>query len=244
MDTQKLQSLIDWLMDGARSAPSPPAFLKETCERLIDCGIPLWRAAAFVTTLASRHLRPRLHLAAGRRCRCSSRRFRHPGHAGVQEQPRGDRAEDRARAALPHGRSREPSLSLLRRHAQGRRHGLSGAAAALHRRHRPCRELDHQGAGRLHRRATRGVAQGRCCRSRASAKSWRCAAPPPRCSTPMSATAPASGSGRGKSAGDMARRCRPRSGCRICAASPRCPTVCRRRPWSRSSTSISIVRCR
>ena len=51
MDTQKLQGLIDWLMDGARSAPSPPAFLKETCERLIDCGIPLWRAAAFVTTL-------------------------------------------------------------------------------------------------------------------------------------------------------------------------------------------------
>ena len=51
MDTQKLQGLIDWLMDGARSTPSPPAFLKETCERLIDCGIPLWRAAAFVTTL-------------------------------------------------------------------------------------------------------------------------------------------------------------------------------------------------
>ena len=49
MDTQKLQSLMDWLMDGARSAPTPPAFLKETCERLIDCGIPLWRAAAFVT---------------------------------------------------------------------------------------------------------------------------------------------------------------------------------------------------
>jgi adenylate cyclase len=51
MDTQKLQSLIDWLMDGARSAKTPPAFLKETCERLVDCGIPLWRAAAFVTTL-------------------------------------------------------------------------------------------------------------------------------------------------------------------------------------------------
>src|ERR1700743_1973096 len=25
--------------------------MKETCERLIDCGVPLWRAAAFVTTL-------------------------------------------------------------------------------------------------------------------------------------------------------------------------------------------------
>jgi adenylate cyclase len=51
MDPQKLQNLLDWLMDGARSAPTPPAFLKETCERLVDAGIPLWRAAAFVTTL-------------------------------------------------------------------------------------------------------------------------------------------------------------------------------------------------
>jgi adenylate cyclase len=51
MDARKLQSLIDWLMDGARSAPEPPVFLKETCERLVDAGIPLWRVAAFVTTL-------------------------------------------------------------------------------------------------------------------------------------------------------------------------------------------------
>jgi adenylate cyclase len=51
MDTQELQNLLDWLMDGARSAPTPTAFMKETCERLIDCGVPLWRAAAFVTTL-------------------------------------------------------------------------------------------------------------------------------------------------------------------------------------------------
>jgi adenylate cyclase len=51
MDAAKLQNLLDWLMDGARSAPTPPVFLKETCERLVDAGIPLWRAAAFVTTL-------------------------------------------------------------------------------------------------------------------------------------------------------------------------------------------------
>jgi adenylate cyclase len=51
MDTQKLSSLIDWLTDGGRSAPTPPEFMKETCERLVDCGVPLWRAAAFVKTL-------------------------------------------------------------------------------------------------------------------------------------------------------------------------------------------------
>jgi adenylate cyclase len=51
MDTSRLQDLIEWLMDGARSAPSPPAFLKETCERLAALGIPLWRVGAFVRTL-------------------------------------------------------------------------------------------------------------------------------------------------------------------------------------------------
>jgi adenylate cyclase len=51
MDTHKLQNLIDWLADGARSAPTPPEFMKETCERLVDCGVPLWRGAAFVKTL-------------------------------------------------------------------------------------------------------------------------------------------------------------------------------------------------
>src|SRR6478735_9075392 len=42
---------MKWLMDGARSAPSPPAFMKETCERLVALGIPLWRVGAFVRTL-------------------------------------------------------------------------------------------------------------------------------------------------------------------------------------------------
>src|SRR6185312_9114236 len=51
MDAQKLQDLIDWLMDGARSAPTPTGCIKETCERLVASGVPLWRAAAFVQTL-------------------------------------------------------------------------------------------------------------------------------------------------------------------------------------------------
>jgi adenylate cyclase len=51
MDAPELQKLIDWLMDGARSAPTPPALLAQTCERLVDAGVPLWRAGAFVQTL-------------------------------------------------------------------------------------------------------------------------------------------------------------------------------------------------
>jgi adenylate cyclase len=51
MNAPKLQELTDWLMDGARSAPTPTALLSQTCERLVDAGVPLWRVAAFVQTL-------------------------------------------------------------------------------------------------------------------------------------------------------------------------------------------------
>jgi adenylate cyclase len=51
MNAPELQKLIDWLMDGARSAPTPTALMAQTCERLVDVGLPLWRGAAFVRTL-------------------------------------------------------------------------------------------------------------------------------------------------------------------------------------------------
>jgi adenylate cyclase len=51
MNAPELKKLIDWLMDGARSAPTPVALLAQTCERLVAAGLPLWRGAAFVKTL-------------------------------------------------------------------------------------------------------------------------------------------------------------------------------------------------
>ena len=51
MNAPELRKLTDWLMDGARSAPTPTALLSQTCERLVDAGVPLWRVAAFVQTL-------------------------------------------------------------------------------------------------------------------------------------------------------------------------------------------------
>ncbi len=51
MNAPELKKLIDWLMDGARSAPTPMALLAQTCERLVAAGVPLWRGAAFVKTL-------------------------------------------------------------------------------------------------------------------------------------------------------------------------------------------------
>ena len=45
------KSIVDWLLDGARSAPRPELVLAELCERTVAAGIPLWRGAVFVRTL-------------------------------------------------------------------------------------------------------------------------------------------------------------------------------------------------
>src|SRR5579871_1906114 len=51
MDTLALHRLKEWLVDGARSAPSPPQMMTESCERLVAAGLPLWRVGIFVRTL-------------------------------------------------------------------------------------------------------------------------------------------------------------------------------------------------
>ena len=51
MNTAELQNLIDWLIDGARSAMNPSLMMAETCERMVAAGLPLWRVGVFVRTL-------------------------------------------------------------------------------------------------------------------------------------------------------------------------------------------------
>jgi adenylate cyclase len=51
MNASDLQKLAEWLIDGARTAPSPPRMMAETCERLVAAGLPLWRVGIFVRTL-------------------------------------------------------------------------------------------------------------------------------------------------------------------------------------------------
>jgi adenylate cyclase len=46
-----IRSVLDWLADGARSGATSEAVLAELCQRLVECGIPLWRVAVFVRTL-------------------------------------------------------------------------------------------------------------------------------------------------------------------------------------------------
>jgi adenylate cyclase len=51
MPGDDIRAVVDWLIDGARSAPQPQQVLAELSERLVACGIPLWRVAVFVRTL-------------------------------------------------------------------------------------------------------------------------------------------------------------------------------------------------
>ena len=51
MNALDFQKITDWLIDGARSTASPPQMMAETCERLVQAGLPLWRVNVFVQTL-------------------------------------------------------------------------------------------------------------------------------------------------------------------------------------------------
>ena len=46
-----IRSVIDWLAGGALSGPNSEDVLAQLCQRMVECGIPLWRVAVFVTTL-------------------------------------------------------------------------------------------------------------------------------------------------------------------------------------------------
>jgi adenylate cyclase len=46
-----IQRVLAWLAGGALSGPESQDVLAQLCERLVEAGIPLWRAAVFVTTL-------------------------------------------------------------------------------------------------------------------------------------------------------------------------------------------------
>jgi adenylate cyclase len=51
MNLLALRKLTDWLVDGARSTPNPTQMMAETCERVVQAGLPLWRVGVFIRTL-------------------------------------------------------------------------------------------------------------------------------------------------------------------------------------------------
>src|SRR5437868_8372574 len=51
MTACEIEEVAGWLIGGARSEPQPVQVLAQLSERLVACGIPLWRVAVFVRTL-------------------------------------------------------------------------------------------------------------------------------------------------------------------------------------------------
>jgi adenylate cyclase len=49
--TTTISDITDWLIDGARSAPTPAGMMGECCNRLVAAGLPLWRVGVFIRTL-------------------------------------------------------------------------------------------------------------------------------------------------------------------------------------------------
>jgi adenylate cyclase len=60
-----IDAIVDWLVAGAHSAATPAAVLGEMCERVVACGIPVWRAAAFIRTLHPQIMGRRLEWREG-----------------------------------------------------------------------------------------------------------------------------------------------------------------------------------
>ena len=48
MNAGDTRTVAEWLVDGARSAAQPQQVMAQLCDRLLCCGIPLWRVAVFV----------------------------------------------------------------------------------------------------------------------------------------------------------------------------------------------------
>src|SRR5215813_11119703 len=46
-----IRQVHEWLAGGALSGPNSEDVLAQLCQHMVEAGIPLWRAAVFVTTL-------------------------------------------------------------------------------------------------------------------------------------------------------------------------------------------------
>ena len=50
-ETINVESIVDWLVDGARTVKTSQDVLLSLCEQLVECGVRINRVAVFVTTL-------------------------------------------------------------------------------------------------------------------------------------------------------------------------------------------------
>ena len=91
MNISDLQKLSDWLIDGARSAANPPRMRAETCERMVQAALPLWRVGVFIQTLHPDIFGRNFIWRLGEEVEMGTVDFRCGGFAGIHEQSAGDR---------------------------------------------------------------------------------------------------------------------------------------------------------
>src|ERR1700730_17934780 len=75
MPEPNITAIADWLVDGARSAVQPQEVLSQLSERIVACGIPLWRVAVFANTLHPQIIGRRVIWRAGADGEISEGRF-------------------------------------------------------------------------------------------------------------------------------------------------------------------------
>jgi len=51
MAAHSIETIVDWLVDGARAAERAEELVQHLCEALVESGMPLWRVGVFVRTL-------------------------------------------------------------------------------------------------------------------------------------------------------------------------------------------------
>ena len=182
-----------------------PRRWRNVCERLVEARLPLWRVGIFVRTLHPEIFGRNFIWRPGAEVEIGSVDF------SIQDSPGFHAARSRIvfqqgsrfapASTIPHS-SRFPIIEDMS--AEGVTDYVA-LPVLVHRRRRPRLELDHEAAGRLYRRTADGAAT----RDAAAGAHDRNHQPAPHrhdaCSTPMSATVPASGSSPARSAAAITR---------------------------------------
>jgi adenylate cyclase len=75
MTAPDIASVAAWLIDGARSAKLSEDVLTQLCDRLLACGLPLWRVSVFVRTLHPEFLGRQFRWLAGEGTKVSEAPF-------------------------------------------------------------------------------------------------------------------------------------------------------------------------
>jgi hypothetical protein len=79
-NTGDTRAVAEWLVDGARTAAEPQQVMAQLCDRLLYCGIPLWRAAVSVSALHPQIVARRFIWRPGTAVEISEGRFRYTTH--------------------------------------------------------------------------------------------------------------------------------------------------------------------